>query len=600
MDRLTVREEDFHELPEPPENLQRISGDPYFEGLDNFVVEVGQHVRCIQSDEGKRMLKFTKKMEELKEKYDNKESKSKTDPEERRDEEDRIRRVYSSGINTLRRRRKEFRKMLKDALDERQKYLDSQIQQNEEQELIRQKLTKLKADFKEQKESGQKTVFDILAALILLFQLGMMLVYQVTIVYTKNPSRPQDQTGGPLRADDFYSYLIHISLLTTFGFGFLLSFIRKFSYSSVGYNLLLVALVSQFAILTNLLFSNISVRSNQWETLDLSIPDIIRALYAAAAVSVSYGAICGKLRFSELIIFGLVETFFYSLNYYLCILKSRAVDPGGAMTIHAFGAYFGLAASFWLSKPFNPYHIQLHETDSSSTYHSNFMTLIGTLFVWCLFPSFNAALAPDGSQYRVTVNTFISMLGGTVMAFTVSSAIRRKKFHIVDIQYASLAGGIAMGSGHAALIVPGGALLVGAVAGFVNVIFFSVFFHWFEKKCPIKFFDTRGVQGLHGISGMIGGFASVIALSRSRSSVYAQPDTAIFPNGLPNQGGFQAASLAISVGVGVGGGFVTGLLIWILRQFDRSPLPPPLQDEFEWHVPTDFPKHTSAGGIAEP
>eukprot|EP01098_Paradermamoeba_levis_P005178 TRINITY_DN2201_c0_g1_i4.p2 TRINITY_DN2201_c0_g1~~TRINITY_DN2201_c0_g1_i4.p2 ORF type:complete len:299 (-),score=76.51 TRINITY_DN2201_c0_g1_i4:1138-2034(-) len=297
MDHLHTQEDQFAEFPEPPEfpkGPNRLS-DPYFEGLDQFINELGKYVHTVQGEEARRMSKFTQRMDELKEQF--KEVKDPKHIEERKEEEERARRIYHNSIHSIRKRRKEFRALLKDALGERQKYLDSMLQQKEEQELIRQKLKKLEAPFKEQAEAGEKTVFDVLSTVILFFQFVMMLVYQVTIVYTNDPSRPQDQTGGNYRADDYYSYLIHIALLVTFGYGFLLSFIRKFAFSAVAFNFLLVAVVTQFALLTNLLFSNISVRSNQWQTLDLSIPDIIRALYAAAAVSISYGAVCGKIRF---------------------------------------------------------------------------------------------------------------------------------------------------------------------------------------------------------------------------------------------------------------------------------------------------------------
>lgn len=39
----------------------------------------------------------------------------------------------------------------------------------------------------------------------------------------------------------------------------------------------------------------------------------------------------------------------YSVNQHLVFDRLRALDIGGSMTIHAFGAYYGLAASLFLS-----------------------------------------------------------------------------------------------------------------------------------------------------------------------------------------------------------------------------------------------------------
>ncbi len=45
--------------------------------------------------------------------------------------------------------------------------------------------------------------------------------------------------------------------------------------------------------------------------------------------------------------------------------------------------------------------------DRQSSYASDVFSLIGTVFLFVLFPSFNAALAPDNTQFRVTANTVL-------------------------------------------------------------------------------------------------------------------------------------------------------------------------------------------------
>ena len=41
-----------------------------------------------------------------------------------------------------------------------------------------------------------------------------------------------------------------------------------------------------------------------------------------------------------------IEVPLYLLNGYICFTLLGAVDIGGAIVIHTFGAYFGLAVSF--------------------------------------------------------------------------------------------------------------------------------------------------------------------------------------------------------------------------------------------------------------
>lgn len=51
----------------------------------------------------------------------------------------------------------------------------------------------------------------------------------------------------------------------------------------------------------------------------------------------------------------------------------QATDTGASMTIHAFGAYFGLAAALVL---YRPGLAKKHENDES-TYHSDMFAMIG-------------------------------------------------------------------------------------------------------------------------------------------------------------------------------------------------------------------------------
>ena len=45
----------------------------------------------------------------------------------------------------------------------------------------------------------------------------------------------------------------------------------------------------------------------------------------------------------------MLELIFYALNVTIAVDIFKAVDMGGSMLIHTFGAYFGLASSFVLT-----------------------------------------------------------------------------------------------------------------------------------------------------------------------------------------------------------------------------------------------------------
>ncbi len=62
---------------------------------------------------------------------------------------------------------------------------------------------------------------------------------------------------------------------------------------------------------------------------------------------VSFGAILGKCSLFQLWVFATIEMVFYTLNEAICTVIFNVQDIGGSMTIHAFGAYFGLVASYF-------------------------------------------------------------------------------------------------------------------------------------------------------------------------------------------------------------------------------------------------------------
>jgi ammonium transporter Rh len=71
------------------------------------------------------------------------------------------------------------------------------------------------------------------------------------------------------------------------------------------------------------------------------------------------------------------------------------------MTIHMFGAYFGLALSMCLSRgtkrKASPDQFEPSRELNSSTNSSDTFAMIGTLFLWMYWPSFNAGIV-NGTQ----------------------------------------------------------------------------------------------------------------------------------------------------------------------------------------------------------
>lgn len=107
---------------------------------------------------------------------------------------------------------------------------------------------------------------------------------------------------------------------------------------------------------------------------------------------------------------------------------------------------------------------------------SDITSFIGTIFLFMYWPSFNGALALSGSprQTRAFINTVLSISGSCVAAFIVSVLFRTKegKLFMVDIQNATLAGGVAMGTCADMRIYPAIAIAIGLISGTVSTFGF--------------------------------------------------------------------------------------------------------------------------------
>lgn len=73
------------------------------------------------------------------------------------------------------------------------------------------------------------------------------------------------------------------------------------------------------------------------------------------------------------------------------------------------------------------------------------------------------------------MNTILSLSGSCMTTFLVSLLTRSddKKFNMIDIQNATLAGGVAMGTCASMNILPVWAILIGVFSGLVSSLGFS-------------------------------------------------------------------------------------------------------------------------------
>ncbi|XP_003510713.1 ammonium transporter Rh type A [Cricetulus griseus] len=388
--------------------------------------------------------------------------------------------------------------------------------------------------------------------MIVLF--GLFVEYDIT---------QQVNATTPTKTDQFlqlYPLFQDVHIMIFVGFGFLMTFLKKYGFSGVGFNLFLAALGLQWGTIVQ------GLLHKKGKNFHIGIKEMINADFSTATVLISFGAVLGKTSPVQMLIMTILEIAVFAGNEYLVIEKFKASDTGASMTIHAFGAYFGLAVAGVLYRP----GLRWEHKNEESVYHSDLFSMIGTLFLWIFWPSFNSAIAkPEENQYRAIINTYLSLVASVIMAYALSSLVeRRGRLDMVHIQNATLAGGVAVGTCADMKIPLCAAMGIGSIAAIISVLGYKFLSPLLANKLMIK--DTCGVHNLHGLPGVFGGLAGILAL-------YFQMHT-------KSSMSRQAAALGSSIGSAVVGGLATGLILK-LPFWDQPSDENCYDDSLYWKVP---------------
>ena len=114
----------------------------------------------------------------------------------------------------------------------------------------------------------------------------------------------------------YYPMFQDVHVMIFIGFGFLMTFLKKYSFSSVGLTFLIAALTIQYSILINGFFHN--VFKNSWNKITLDITSLITGDFACGAMLITFGAVLGKISLKQIIILIPLELIFYSINESHC------------------------------------------------------------------------------------------------------------------------------------------------------------------------------------------------------------------------------------------------------------------------------------------
>ncbi|XP_064207689.1 ammonium transporter Rh type B [Anguilla rostrata] len=378
---------------------------------------------------------------------------------------------------------------------------------------------------------------------------------------------------------------VHVMIFI--GFGFLMTFLQRYGFSSVGFNFLIAAFALQWATLMQGFFHGM-----HGGKIHIGVESMINADFCTGSVLISFGAVLGKTSPVQLLLMAVIEVTLFAVNEFIILSLLEARDAGGSMTIHTFGAYFGLVVARVLYRP----HLDKSKDKNGSVYHSDLFAMIGTIYLWMFWPSFNSAITAHGDdQHRTAMNTYYSLAACTLATYGFSALVSHEgKLDMVHIQNAALAGGVAVGTAGEMMLTPFGSMIVGFLAGTISILGYKYLTPFLEEKLRIQ--DTCGVHNLHGMPGVLGAIVGAVTAATATKEIYGEGMEDVFPNihsgeiTASYQGVRQALSLAVTLAIALVGGLIAGFILK-LPIYGAPPDTICFEDGIYWEVPGEEASH---------
>ncbi|XP_036957265.1 rh50-like protein [Acanthopagrus latus] len=446
-----------------------------------------------------------------------------------------------------------------------------------------------------------------LPAFVFVLEVVMIALYAVFVTYDDNANaKMQNNETNPMDNSLYrdYPYFADVQVMIFVGFGCLLAFFRFYGFSGMVFNFLTATFAIQWAILMQGFF-----QFYYDGKIHLGVINLLNAEFACAVVLISFGAVLGKTGPVQLLVMALLEVPIFAVTEWAVLKYIRINDAGGSILIHLFAAYFGLGATFVLYRP----SLNKGHAKEITSYHSDILSVMGTLFLWVFWPSFNSALTLKGDdQHRAILHTFIGLSSSTITAFALSAIFnKRGKLTMADIQNVTLAGGVTVGASVDMMISPVGAYVLGIMGCTACFFGYRYLTPFMAQRLRIQ--DQCGIHNLHGLTGLISSTAGICAILLATEETYGPSMYQIFSHRAPPEGDpkllelqqlipglkpglgrtakeqalYQVAAIFATIAVSAVGGLLTGFVMNL--SFMESPSDEGcFDDEVFFDMPSDF------------
>nr|XP_046269600.1 rh blood group, D antigen isoform X2 [Scatophagus argus] len=402
-----------------------------------------------------------------------------------------------------------------------------------------------------------------LAPLLLFLQIGFIIIYAFGTEIESNV-----KIDGTTFSN-FYPEFQDVNAMVILGFGFFCTFLVRYGFSGSGFNLLVAVIATQWAIILNGIESWYYRGKIRADLRSLAVAEM-----CAASALISIGAMLGKANPVQLILISLLEVSGFVLNEWVLQTLLKVRPPNSIMLLHVFGAFFGLMLTWMLYRKGSEQRFEKEKFDRKT----GLFSILGTVFLWMFWPSFNSVLVDDrtpGRKLGAVCSTYLALAVSAVTAAAVSVlSCPKGKLNPIQMQSCILAGGVAVGVSVSAVHQPWEAMTIGFTAAVVSTIGFRyVKTHiLFAYQCH----DTCAVLSTHGLPGLLGWLAQLLLQIRDCDDHATAIRFAIF----------QINTILITIALSLSMGIITGLLLkW---RFWR---PPQDKNCFDDQAFWEFPHH---------
>ncbi|NWX17803.1 RHBGB protein, partial [Aegotheles bennettii] len=364
-----------------------------------------------------------------------------------------------------------------------------------------------------------------LSGLCFLLQILTIILFAVFVRYSpeSSPSLCSQQLNCSRRNQDLglqHPRFRDVHLQALLGFGFLVAFVGRYRPGSVAISILVVAFSIQWAVLIQG-FLHFFLNGKIY----VGAQSMVSADFCTATVLISTGAIRGRVNPIQMLLLTLLGVTLFTINEYILLSLMGVRDSGGSLTVHTFGAYFGLMVSRILHQP----HMDKRKEQQDTGHHPDVFAVVGTIYLWIFWPSFTSATTARGNtEPWAVLNTYFSMAASTLATFVLLPILHEEgTLRMVQIQDATLAGAAVVGMAGEMLVAPFGALIAGFLAGLIPLLGFRFLTPVLSSR--LKTQDTCGVHNVHGLPGILGAFLGTLLAALATADAYGGRLELVFP-----------------------------------------------------------------------